>query len=97
MWLKTNNLYFKSIEINREAIQILPENGIPEELKYVVDENDVSVRVENEGPPEEPAMSANGNLEELVLGNESSSFIPMCQRQRKEGAAIQDAANETGH
>ena len=95
LWLKTNNPYFKCIEIDREAIQILPENGIPEELRYVVDENDVSVHVENEGPPEEPAMSANGSLEELVLGNESTSFIPMRQRQRKEGAAIQDAVNET--
>ena len=95
LWLKTNNPYFKCIEIDREAIQILPENGIPEELRYVVDENNVSVHVENEGPPEEPAMSANGSLEELVLGNGSTSFIPMRQRQRKEGAAIQDAVNET--
>ena len=63
LWLKTNNPYFKSIEIDREDIQILPENGIPEELRYVVDENDVSVHVENEEPPEEPAMSANGSLE----------------------------------
>ena len=46
LWLKTNNPYFKCIEIDREAIQILPENGIPEELRYVVDENDVSVHVE---------------------------------------------------
>ena len=89
-WLKTNNPYFKSIEIDREANQIFPENGIPEELRYVLDENDVSVHVENEGPPEEPAMSANGSLED-----ESTSFIPMRQRQRKEEAAIQDAVNET--
>ena len=40
-------------------------------------------------------MSANGSLEGLVLGNESTSFIPMHQRQRKEEAAIQDAVNET--
>ena len=39
----------------------MPENGIPEELRYVVDENDVS---------EERTMSANGSLEELVLANE---------------------------
>ena len=39
LWLKTNNPCFKSIEIDREAIQILPENGIPEELRYVVATN----------------------------------------------------------
>ena len=55
----------------------------------------MSVHVENEGPPEEPVMSANGSVEELVLGNESTSFIPMRQRQRKEGEALQDAVNET--
>ena len=44
----------------------------------------MSVYVENEGPPEEPAMSANASLEELVLkGNESTSFIPMRQRQER--------------
>ena len=39
-------------------------------------------------------MSANASVEELILENDSTSFIPMRQRQRKDGAAIQDAANE---
>ena len=39
-------------------------------------------------------MSANASVEELILGNDSTSFIPMHQRQRKDGAAIQDAVNE---
>ncbi len=39
-------------------------------------------------------MSANASVEEPILGNDSTSFIPMRQRQRKDGAAIQDAVNE---
>jgi hypothetical protein len=36
---------------------------------------------------QDPVMSANESVEELVLGSGSTSFIPMRQRQRKEGAA----------
>ena len=94
LWLKTNNPFFKDIEIDRQVIQSLPENGVPDELRYVIDDNEPSVHVENEGPPQEPTMSANASVEELILGNDSTSFIPMRQRQRKDGAAIQDAVNE---
>ncbi len=94
LWLKTNNQFFKDIEIDRDVIQSLPENGIPDELRYVIDENELSVHVENEGPPQDPVLSANASVEELVLGSGSTSFIPMRQRQRTEGAAIQDAVNE---
>ena len=51
------------------------------------------MHVENEGPPQNP-VSDDVNEEELVLENGSTSFIPMRQRQRKEGEAIQDAVNE---
>ena len=94
LWLKTNNPFFKDIEIDRQVIQSLPENGVPDELRYVIDDNEPSVHAENEGPPQEPTMCANASVEELIIGNDSSSFIPMRQRQRKDGAAIQDAVNE---
>ena len=93
LWLKTNNPFFKDIEIDRAVINSLPENGIPEELRYVIDESGPLVHVENEGPPQNP-VADDVNEEELVLENGSTSFIPMRQRQRKEGDAIQDAVNE---
>ena len=93
LWLKTNNPFFKDIEIDRAVINSLPENGIPEELRYVIDESGPLVHVENEGPPQNP-VADDVNEEELVLENGSTSFIPMRQRQRKEGEAIQDAVNE---
>ncbi len=95
LWLKTNNPFFKDIEIDRQVIQSLPANGVPDELRYVIDDNEPSVHAENEGPPQEPTMCANASVEELILGNDSSSFIPMRQRQRKDGAAIQDAVNDS--
>ncbi|CAB3998542.1 Hypothetical predicted protein [Paramuricea clavata] len=52
LWLKTNNPFFKNIKIDRDVIQSLPENGIPNELRYVIDENELSVHVENKGPPQ---------------------------------------------
>ncbi len=90
LWLKTNNPFFKDTEIDRQVIQSLPENGVPDELRYVIDDNEPSINVENEGPPQEPTMNANAS----VVRNDSTSFIPMRQTQRKDGAAIQDAVNE---
>ncbi len=94
LWLKTNNPFFKDNEIDRQVIQSLPENGVADELRYVIDDNEPSVHVENEGPPQEPTMSVSASVEEQILENDSTSFIPMRQRQRKDGAAIQDAVNE---
>ena len=45
-------------------------------------------------PPQERTLSANASVEELILANDSSSFIPMRQRQRNDGAAMQGAVNE---
>ena len=42
---------FKDIEIDRRVIQSLPKNGVPDELRYVIDDNEPSVHLENEVPP----------------------------------------------
>ena len=47
LWLKTNNPFFKDIEIDCAIINSLPENGIPEELRYIIDESEPSIHVEN--------------------------------------------------
>ena len=38
-------------------------NCIPEEQRYVIDANELSVHVKNEGPPQEPGMSVNASVE----------------------------------
>jgi hypothetical protein len=94
LWLKTNNQFFRDIEIDQDVIQSLPENGTPDELRYVIDEYKFSVHVKNEGAPQDPVMRANASVENFVLGSGSTSFIPRHQRQRKKGAATQDAVNK---
>jgi hypothetical protein len=61
--------YTLTIDIDRDVIQSLPENGIPDELSYVINENEVSVHVENytRASPrvsQDPIMNANASVEE---------------------------------
>ena len=37
LWLTTNNTYFKYVEIDRDAINCLADNGIPNGLRFVLD------------------------------------------------------------
>ena len=49
--LTTNNPYFKDVENDREAINCLPENGIPNGLRFVLDTEVSPHEYEDEGPP----------------------------------------------
>ena len=71
LWLTTNNPYFKDVKIDREAINCLPDNGIPNGLGFV-DDTEVSPHEdEDEGPPLEVVHDVDGNsVEESVLGGE---------------------------
>ena len=74
--MTTNNPYFNDVEIDREAINCLPDNGIPNGLTFVLD-TEVSPREdEDEGPPPEHAVDNDNSVEESVLGEERTSFIP---------------------
>ena len=83
--------YFKDVEIDREAINCLPENGIPNGLRFVLDTEVSPHENEDEGPPQEHPVDNDNSVEESVLGGEITSFIPQQQRQRKD----QDAIRET--
>ena len=73
LWLTTNNPYFKDVEIDREAINCLPENGIPNGLRFVLATKVSPHEDEDEGPPQEHAVD-NDVVEESVLGGERTSF-----------------------
>ena len=83
VWLTMNNPYFKDVDIDREEINCLPENGIPNGLRFVLDTVVYPHENEDEGPPQEHAVH-NDVVEESVLGGERTSFIPQRQRQRKD-------------
>ena len=74
LWLTTNNPYFKDVEIDREAINCLPENGIPNGLRFVLDTEVSPHEDEDKDPPQEHAVD--DVVEESVLGGERTSFIP---------------------
>ena len=95
LWLKTNNPYFKDAEIDREAVESLPENGIPSELRYVESELCTN-KIQDEGPDQEPLL-ANDMNEEPLLESEKSSFITQQQWQRKDEDAIRETLNERIH
>ena len=57
LWLTTNNSYFKVVEIECEAINCLPENGIPNGLRFVLDAEVTPHEQEDEGPPQEHAVT----------------------------------------
>ena len=82
--LMTNNPYFKDVQIDQEAINCLPENGIPNGLRFVLDTEVFPHEDEDEGPPQEHAVD-NDVVEESVLGGERTPFIPQPQRQDQHG------------
>ena len=92
LWLKTNNPYFKDVEIDQEAIESLPENGIPSDLRYVESELCTN-EIQDEGPAREPLLPNDMN-EEPLLESVKSSFIPQQQQQRKDEDAIREIVNE---
>ena len=92
LWLKTNNPYFKDVEIDQEAIESLPENGIPSDLRYVESELCTN-EIQDEGPARESLLPNDMNKEPL-LESVKSSFIPQQQQQRKDEDAIREIVNE---
>ena len=94
LWLTTNNSYFKDVEIDREAINCLPENDIPNGLRFVLDTEVSPHEDEHEGPPQEHAVD--NDVEESVLGGERMSFTPQHQRQRKDQDVNHETVNDEG-
>ena len=92
LWLKTNNPFYKDVEVDQDAIQSLPENGIPQGLRFVSDSCE-EVLYENEGPPQEPETDVLTELDDESL-SDNGSFIPLRQRQRKEVDAIRAMVND---
>ena len=81
-WLIANNPHYGELEINMEALNSLPENGVPSELLTVeTNESDSSSTVE-------PDLGPHGNdIDEDVVYNEStemSSLLPVGQQQQQQ-------------
>ena len=95
LWLMTNNPYFKDVEIDCEPINYLPENGIPNSMRFV-DDTEVSPHEdEDAGPPQEVVDNVDDNIiGESILGRERTLSIPQRQRQRKDQDTICETVND---
>ena len=94
LWLVQNNPHYAELEINEDALNSLPENGIPADLMTVETENEIiSNDVMSElGPPTENPS------EDIVYNNSTdmNSFLPVGEQQEQEIEAVRNqlSANE---
>ena len=97
LWLIQNNPLYADyeIEIDTDALNSLPVNGVPTDLMAVETEDDIGVDndlMRDEGPP------TDNPDEDIVYNNstEFSSFLPVGQQQAQEKDAVrnQHPANE---
>ena len=88
LWLIQNNRHYADVIVNTEALNSLPENGVPPDLFTVDTDDHVSDEVVDPdmGPPTD-------NPDEDIVYNEStemSSFLPVGEQQQQELDAIRN-------
>ena len=95
LWLVQNNPHYAELEINEDALNSLPENGIPANLMTVETENEIISNddvMSDLGPPTENPS------EDIVYNNltDMNSFLPVGEQQEQEIEAVRNqlSANE---
>jgi hypothetical protein len=95
LWLVQNNPHYAELEINEDALNSLPENGIPADLMTVETENEIISNddvMSDLGPPTENPS------EDIVYDNSTdmNSFLPVGEQQEQEIEAVRNqlSANE---
>ena len=93
VWLINNNLHYSELLINEDALNSLPENGVPPDLMtvetddHMVSDDNCSADV---GPPAD-------NPSENIVYNDStemSSFLPVGEQQQQEIEAVRNQVSE---
>ena len=95
LWLLQNNPHYAELEINEDALNSLPENGIPADLMTVETENEIISNddvMSDLGPPTENPS------EDIVYNNSTdmNSFLPVGEQLEQEIEAVRNqlSANE---
>ena len=93
IWLMNNNSHYSELTINEDALNSLPENGVPPDLMTVETDDDI-VSDDNcsldVGPPTDSPS-------EDIVYNEStemSSFLPVGEQQQQEIEAVRNQLSE---
>ncbi|CAB4029508.1 Hypothetical predicted protein [Paramuricea clavata] len=93
VWLINNNPHYSELIINEDALNSLPENGVPPGL-MTVDTDDDIVSDDNCSPDVGPPTD---NPSEDIVYNDStemSSFLPVGEQQQQEIEAVRDQLSE---
>ncbi len=95
VWLINNNPHYSELRINQEALNLLPDNGVPPDLVTVESDDDVVSHDDcsaDTGPP------TDNPSEDIVYNNstEMSSFLPVGeQQQQQEIEAVRNQLSES--
>jgi hypothetical protein len=94
VWLINNNPHYSELRINGEALNLLPENGVPPDLMTVESDDDIVSHDDcsaDTGPP------TDNPSEDIVYNNstEISSFLPVGQQQQQEIEAVRNQLSES--
>ncbi len=93
IWLISNNPHYSGLTINDDALNSLPDNGVPTDL-MTVETNDGIVSDDNCSPDAGPPTD---NPSEDVVYNDStemSSFLPVGKQQQQELDAVRNQLSE---
>jgi hypothetical protein len=92
VWLINNNPHYSELLINEDALNSLPENGVPPDLMTVETDDDI-VSHDNCSPDAGPT----DNPSEDIVYNDStemSSFLPVGEQQQQEIEALRNQLSE---
>ncbi|CAB3979506.1 ATP-dependent DNA helicase PIF1 [Paramuricea clavata] len=95
LWLVQNNPHYDELEINEDALNSLPENGIPADLMTVETENEI---ISNDDAMSDLGPPTDNPSEDIVYNNSTdmNSFLPVGEQQEQEIEAVRNqlSANE---
>ena len=95
VWLMNNNPHYSQLLINEDALNSLPENGVPPDLMSV-ETNDNIVSDDNCSPDVGPPSY--DPTEDIAYDDfvEKSSFLPVGEQQKQEIEAVRNQLAESG-
>ena len=93
VWLKNNNPHYSELIINEDALNILPENGVPSELMTVEADDDI---ISDDDCSPDTGPPTDNPSDDIVYNaaTEMSSFLPVGEQQQQEINAVRNQLSE---